>query len=139
LGHSSGAQFIVQLLCDGEDRFDAIIPIASSVYCSSWDPVPTLNMHGTEDEEREAYNLFDGKGQKDIVPYVTSNQCESSTLPSDIDIAGCPGSITPGCVEYQGCSVRTTWCNHDDPQYGTSNHGIPCFATSAISDFLSSL
>src|SRR5690606_35378536 len=46
VGHSSGAQMIVQLLCDGYSDFDAVVPVASSVYCSGWDPVPVLNFHG---------------------------------------------------------------------------------------------
>lgn len=139
VGHSSGAQFIVQLLCAGEDRFDAVVPIASSVYCNSWKAVPTLNIHGTNDQERHAYGLNDGDGAKDIVPYRTSNGCSANSAPSDIDTAGCPGTVSPGCVDFQGCSEPVTWCNHNDPQYGTSNHGIPCFASAAISDFLENL
>ncbi len=103
------------------------------------DPVPVLNIHGTNDTERQAYGLNDGNGQKDIVPYRTSNGCQATSVPSDLDTAGCGGNITPGCVEFQGCSELTLWCNHNDPQYGTSNHGIPCFATSAIADFLGRL
>lgn len=136
VGHSSGAQFIVQLLCAGEDRFDAVVPIASSVYCSSWTAVPALNIHGTDDDERWAYGLNDGDGAKDIVPYRTSNGCSATSVPSAIDTNGCSASITPGCVDFEGCTEPTTWCNHDDPQYGTTNHGIPCFASSAIFDFL---
>lgn len=139
MGHSSGAQFLVNLLCGGETRFDAVIPIASFVDCSSWDPVPALNIHGVDDEERWKYNLNDGDGKKDIVPYRTSNGCDATTVASGIDTAGCSGNISPGCVEFQGCDVRTTWCNHDDPQYDQTNHGIPCFAAAAIYDFLSSL
>jgi polyhydroxybutyrate depolymerase len=139
LGHSSGAQFIVQLLCDGESRFDAVVPIASSVYCNSWNAVPTLNIHGVDDDERWAYGLNDGDGKKDIVPYRTSNGCQSTSVPADLTTNGCGGNITPGCVEFQGCSEPTFWCNHNDPQYGTSNHGIPCFAVSAVDDFLSRL
>jgi|GEM_PF-5222116 len=37
-----------------------------------------------------------------------------------------------------GCSVKTRWCNHNDPSYGTSNHGIPCFGARAIYDFFES-
>jgi hypothetical protein len=61
------------------------------------------------------------------------------SVPSDIDTAGCGGNIDPGCVDYQGCGVPTTWCNHNDPQYSNTNHGIPCFADSAIFDFFESL
>lgn len=141
VGHSSGAQFIAKALCEGETRFAGVVPIASSVYCSSWStPIPVLNIHGLDDDERAAYGLNDANGGKDIVPYRTSNGCTATTMPSAIDVGtSCSAAIHPGCVEFQGCSERTTWCNHDDPQYGTSNHGIPCFATSAIFDFLGSL
>jgi polyhydroxybutyrate depolymerase len=134
-GHSSGAQFIVQLLCDDETRLAAVAPVASSVYCSSWTPVAALVIHGTADTEREAYGLSDGDGKKDIVPYVTSNGCEMTTQPSPLDVTGCSGTIDPGCVDYEGCETPVTWCNHNDPQYGGTNHGIPCFAKSAIFDF----
>jgi polyhydroxybutyrate depolymerase len=137
VGHSSGAQMIVQLLCDDYSDFDAVIPVASSVYCSSWDPVPVLNFHGLDDQERCAYGLDDCDGRKDIVPYYTSNGCEDTRLPADLDVgSSCSGNIDPGCVEFQGCSEPTFFCNHNDPQYGTSNHGVPCFATAAMMDFL---
>ncbi|HWO08117.1 MAG TPA: hypothetical protein VNN80_01515, partial [Polyangiaceae bacterium] len=45
-GHSSGAQFIVQRLCAGEARWRAVAPVASSVYCSAWQPIPALVIHG---------------------------------------------------------------------------------------------
>jgi hypothetical protein len=140
-GHSSGSQFIVQLLCDGEDRFKAVAPVASSVYCNSWPAgsVPALVIHGVNDSEREAYGLNDGDGRKDLQPYLDSNGCGMESVPSDIDTAGCGGNIDPGCVDYQGCGVPTTWCNHNDPQYSNTNHGIPCFADSAIFDFFESL
>lgn len=136
MGHSSGAQFIVQLLCAGETRFRAVAPVASSVYCNKWQAVPALVIHGVRDEERQKYGLNDGDGKKDIVPYVTSNGCEMATQPSSIDVGNsCSSSIHPGCVDYQGCETPVTWCNHDDPNYGTTNHGVPCFAKSAILEF----
>ncbi len=137
VGHSSGAQMIVQLLCDGFSDFDAVIPVASSVYCQKWDPVPVLNFHGLDDQERCKYGLDDCDGRKDIVPYRTSNGCMESKQPADLDVGNsCSGDIDPGCVEFEGCSEPTFFCNHNDPQYGTSNHGVPCFATPAMMDFL---
>jgi hypothetical protein len=137
VGHSSGAQMIVQLLCNDYSDFDAVIPVASSVYCQGWDPIPVLNFHGLDDDERCAYGLDDCDGRKDIVPYFTSNDCEDTRLPADLDVGNsCGASIDPGCVEFQGCSEPTFFCNHNDPQYGTSNHGVPCFATPAMMDFL---
>jgi polyhydroxybutyrate depolymerase len=135
-GHSSGAQFIVQRLCAGESRWRAVAPVASSVYCSSWAPIPALVIHGIGDVEREAYGLDDGDGLKDIVPYRTSNGCGETF--SAVSVDGCSSGgvqVNPGCRDFEGCSERTRWCQHDDPQYGTSHHGVPCFGARVIKDF----
>jgi polyhydroxybutyrate depolymerase len=148
-GHSSGAQMVVQLLCSGDAEFDAIAPVASSVYCNEWEngAVTALIIHGVQDTERQAYGLNDGNGEKDLQPYLTSNMCGESSTPFDPDLSNC-GNVDEGidgnpfddgCVEFSGCSVPTRWCNHNDPQYGTSNHGIPCFGVRAIYDFFESL
>jgi hypothetical protein len=135
-GHSSGAQFIVQRLCAGERRFRAVSPVASSVYCQSWDPVPALVIHGIGDQEREAYGLNDGDGEKDIVPYRTSNSCQETFAP--VEVEGCQSGgvqVEPGCRDFDGCVERTRWCQHNDPQYGTSHHGVPCFGARVMKDF----
>lgn len=134
-GHSSGAQFIVQRLCAGEKRWRAIAPIASSKYCNSWDPVPALVIHGIGDQERS----WDPNGEEDIVPYRTSNGCQQTSTEYPVD--GCSSSgtqVDPGCVSFDGCSERTLWCQHNDPQYGTSHHGLPCFADTLIPEFFGS-
>jgi poly(3-hydroxybutyrate) depolymerase len=134
-GHSSGAQFIVQLLCAKDRRFRAIAPVASSVYCQSWEPIPTLLIHGKADSQRGD----DADGKKDLAPYVSSNGCGTSSMPYSA-VAGCTSGSTqvaPGCVEYQGCSKAMIWCNHNDPNYSGTNHGWPCFANKAIFDFFS--
>jgi hypothetical protein len=147
-GHSSGAQFVVQLLCNGDADFDGIAPIASSVYCQEWEngPVPALIIHGVQDVERTMYGLNDGNGMKDLQPYLRSNLCGTTSTPFDPDLSRCGNvqgvdgnAFNDGCVEYSGCSAKTLWCNHNDPQYGTSNHGIPCFGVRAIYDFFESL
>lgn len=135
-GHSSGAQFIVQRLCAGETRFRAVATVASSVYCSSWQPIPALVIHGIGDTERQMYGLDDGDGLKDIVPYRTSNGCQESSTPVAVD--GCNSSgtqVNPGCRDFNGCSEQTRWCQHNDPQYGTSHHGVPCFGARVIEQF----
>ena len=147
-GHSSGAQFVVSLLCSGDADFDAVAPVASSVYCQKWKngPVPSLIIHGVKDEERTKYNLNDGDGKKDLQPYLTSNMCTMTSTPFQPDVSKCTNiqgidgkAFSPGCVEFSGCSVKTRWCNHNDPNYGTTNHGIPCFGVRAIYDFFESL
>jgi len=138
-GHSSGAQFIVQRLCAGESRWRAVAPVASSVYCSSWEPVPALVIHGIGDVEREAYGLDDGDGLKDIVPYRTSNGCQETF--TNVPVEGCTSGgvqVNPGCRDFEGCGEQTRWCQHDDPQYGTSHHGVPCFGARVIKDFFDS-
>lgn len=147
-GHSSGAQFVVALLCSGDGAFDAVAPVASSVACQKWKngAVPALIIHGVQDEERTKYNLNDGDGKKDLQPYLTSNMCMQASTPFTPDVSKCNNvqgvdgkAFSPGCVEFSGCSVKTRWCNHNDPQYGTTNHGIPCFGVRAIYDFFESL
>jgi len=138
-GHSSGAQFVVQRLCAGESRWRAVATVASSVYCSSWKPIPALVIHGIGDTEREAYGLNDGEGLKDIVPYRTSNGCAETF--TTVPVAGCTSGgvqVNPGCRDFDGCSQPTRWCQHNDPQYGTSHHGVPCFGASVIRDFFDS-
>jgi len=147
-GHSSGAQFVVSLLCSGDGDFDAVAPVASSVYCQKWKngPVPALAIHGVMDEERTKYNLNDGDGKKDLQPYLTSNMCQMTSTAFQPDVSKCSNiqgidgkPFNAGCVEFSGCSVKTRWCNHNDPNYGTTNHGIPCFGVRAIYDFFESL
>jgi len=147
-GHSSGAQFVVSLLCSGDADFDGVAPVASSVYCQKWKngPVPALIIHGVKDEERTKYNLNDGDGKKDLQPYLTSNMCQMTSTPFQADVSKCTNiqgidgkPFNSGCVEFSGCSVKTRWCNHNDPNYGTTNHGIPCFGVRAIYDFFESL
>ncbi len=147
-GHSSGAQFIVALLCSGDGAFDAVAPVASSVSCQKWKngPVPALIIHGVQDEERTKYNLNDGDGKKDLQPYLTSNECSMMSTPFDPELSRCSNvkgvdgkAFNDGCVTFSGCKADTRWCNHNDPQYGTTNHGIPCFGVRAIYDFFETL
>jgi len=147
-GHSSGAQFVVALLCSGDAAFDAVAPVASSVSCQKWKngPVPALVIHGVQDEERTKYNLNDGDGKKDLQPYLASNTCPMTSTSFQPDVSKCSNiqgvdgkAFNHGCVEFSGCSAKTRWCNHNDPNYGTTNHGIPCFGVRAIYDFFEAL
>jgi len=134
-GHSSGAQFVVQLLCQGEGRFAAVAPVASSVYCPSWDPRAALVIHGSHDSER-ASTSQDADGRKDLGPYLTSNACQMTSSPHPV--MGCTSgqtSVNPGCVAFDGCGAPLVWCQHDDPSYANTNHGWPCFANQAMFDF----
>jgi poly(3-hydroxybutyrate) depolymerase len=145
-GHSSGAQFIVQILGSPnirEQRFAGVVEVASSRYNNpAWDPLPTLVIHGLNDNQRPG----DNNGAVDIVQYVESNQCAGGTQP--LAVPACTSianqaAVNPGCVEYVGCAAPTLFCNHDDPNYidnGTpTNHGWPCFANAQIQSFIESL
>jgi predicted esterase len=145
MGHSSGAQFIVQMLGDSrarETRLAAVAPVASSLYNNPpWNPVPTMLIHGENDTQRPG----DNDGTQDISQYVRSNQCQTATqpvaVPSCASLAG-GVAVDAGCVQYSGCAAPTLFCRHDDPNYlqngNPTNHGWPCFANSQIFAFLES-
>lgn len=142
-GHSSGAQFIVQMLGNPstrETRFAAVAPVSSSDYGNpAWSPVPTLLIHGLNDTARPG----DNDGAQDISQYAESNQCSGTTTPVAVpgcaSFAGAQYPVDPGCVQYDGCAAPTLFCNHDDPNYfengNATNHGWPCFANSQIFQF----
>jgi poly(3-hydroxybutyrate) depolymerase len=141
-GHSSGAQFIVQMLGDNRARetgFAAVAPVSSSNYGNpDWSPVPTLLIHGENDTQRGG----DANGAQDIRQYAQSNQCSDTTTqlnsPACNSITG-RGPVDPGCVQYNGCAAPTLFCRHDDPNYidngNVTNHGWPCFANRQIFEF----
>lgn len=144
-GHSSGAQFIVQMLGNPstrETRFAAVAPVASSDYGNpAWSPVPTLLIHGLNDTSRPG----DNDGAQDISQYAESNQCSGGTTPLSVpSCASLAGgvAVNAGCVQYSGCAAPTLFCNHDDPNYldngNPTNHGWPCFANSQIFQFFES-
>jgi polyhydroxybutyrate depolymerase len=143
IGHSSGAQMTMQMACvaGGDKRFKAIAPVAASKYCSMITPIPVMYIQGMMDAQRG------GGNGKDVVDVLTaSNSCTAQTTP-DTAVPGCNSSfdnmpVTPGCVTYQGCSQPTIWCSHNDNGYNLTDgheHGWPCFASNAISDFFMSL
>lgn len=139
-GHSSGAQFITQMLGTGDPEFAGVSVVASSRYGNpAWEPVPTLVIHGLNDNQRGG----DADGAQDLTQYVESNGCTNQTQPhvaatcNSID-TGNP-AVNAGCVEYMGCNASTVFCNHDDPNYSGTNHGWPCFANDEIFDFFQAL
>ena len=144
-GHSSGAQFIVQMLGNPsvrETRFAAIAPVSSSDFGNpAWSPVPTLLIHGLNDTARPG----DNDGARDISQYAESNQCAATRTPLAVPTcASFAGDVpvNPGCVQYDGCAAPTLFCNHNDPNYlengNPTNHGWPCFANSQIFQFFES-
>jgi poly(3-hydroxybutyrate) depolymerase len=139
-GHSSGAQFIEQMLCGGETRLKAVTPVAGSRTCASWqNPIPSMLIHGIMDNQR----ANDGNGFQEREPFITSHMCSMTTTPYTAVMA-CnsihnQAAVNHGCVSYSGCAVPFVFCNHNDMNYGDTNHGWPCFANQAMYAFLSAL
>lgn len=140
-GHSSGAQLIVQILNQRHTAdaqlfdFKAVAPVAASDYGALSGAMPVMYIQGKMDTVRNS----DGADVVEL--FTTANDCDSSSAPFD----GAPEcvsggkTVNDGCIQYSGCSVPTVWCSHDDPQYGNTSHGWPCFATAAMYDFFTNL
>ena len=144
MGHSSGAQFIAQMLGNrAEQGFAGVVPVSSNNIGANWNPVPTMLIHGLNDLER----LNDLNGAQDIQQYTRNNQCagtfQAVNVPTCTTIAGTNAQVNPGCRQFDGCAVPTFFCNHNDPNYvddrGPTNHGWPCFANTQILSFFESL
>jgi polyhydroxybutyrate depolymerase len=138
-GHSSGAQMIVQILARAEPtehiNFKAVAPVAASNYGALSTAIPVMYIQGAMDSER------DSDGADVVARFTTANGCSMNTAPY-AGVESCMSSgraVDPGCVSYDGCTVPTVWCSHDDPQYSNTNHGWPCFATDAMYDFFEAL
>jgi poly(3-hydroxybutyrate) depolymerase len=135
MGHSSGAQFISNLVCRPEPRLRGVAPVASSPYGQTCPGIPALIIHGKTDSERG------NDGAQYVQQYVTRAGCSSATMP--YAVVGCSSGgtqVDPGCVAYQECGENPViWCSHNDPNYSGTNHGWPCFANDAILDFFATL
>ena len=64
-------------------------------------------------------------------PYSAVMQCNSTDSGKPL--------VTPGCNIYDGCSVPTIWCAHNDPNYSGTQHGVPCFAMKSMFEFFAGL
>jgi poly(3-hydroxybutyrate) depolymerase len=138
-GHSSGAQMTVQMMCvpGGDKRFKAFAPVAASKYCSTLTPAPVLYIQGMMDAMRGG-----GNGADVVAVFSASNKCMTTSMPYP-QIAMCNSTfdgkpVNPGCIKYDGCIEPTIWCSHNDNTYNLTDgheHGWPCFANTAISDF----
>jgi polyhydroxybutyrate depolymerase len=138
-GHSSGAQMIVQILTHSDAarhmNFKAVAPVAASDYGVITVPTPVMYIHGKTDSVRG------NDGASTVTRFRTANMCMTATMPYS-QVAGCSSggtTVNPGCVRYEGCTVPTIWCSHNDPQYSNTNHGVPCFAIRAMYDFFATI
>jgi poly(3-hydroxybutyrate) depolymerase len=143
-GHSSGAQFVVQILAQSHASdaqhfgFKAVAPVAASDYGAIAGPIAVMYIQGMMDQERGG-----GDGHETVDRFRTANGCGSTSM-ADSEVTGCMSqgggtSVNPGCVIYDDCDAPTLWCSHDDPFYSGTMHGIPCFAVTAMHDFFESL
>ncbi|HYQ15025.1 MAG TPA: hypothetical protein VEQ58_04695 [Polyangiaceae bacterium] len=133
-GHSSGAQFIVQILTKKNDaahfNFKAVAPTAASDYGALAGPTPVMYIQGKMDSVRGE------DGSKTVARFVAANGCASTSKP--LDVGSCQSgstTVAPGCINYDSCTVPTVWCSHNDPAYSGTSHGVPCFAMKAMNDF----
>lgn len=143
-GHSSGSQFLVQILttknkADAQHlNFKGIAPVAASDYGAMLGPIPAMYIQGKMDKERG-----NGDGHETVARFRAANSCSASgTSMPQPQVMGCQSGTTtvnPGCVAYDGCQAPTIWCSHNDPAYGGTMHGVPCFGVKAMFDFFESL
>jgi len=138
-GHSSGAQMITQILTHSDAaahmKFKAVAPVASSNYGAIVIPIPVMYIQGKMDSVRNS------DGADVVARFRTANMCMTTSMAYS-QVAGCQSSgttVNPGCIIYDGCSVPTIWCSHNDPQYSNTSHGVPCFAMKAAYDFFGSV
>jgi polyhydroxybutyrate depolymerase len=141
-GNSSGAQLIVQILlsshtADAEHlSFTAVAPVAASDYGAMTGPIPVMYIQGMMDTQRG-----NGDGHETVERFAAANGCSDSSI-AYADVSGCQSgstTVNPGCLAYEGCMAPTVWCSHNDPHYGGTMHGVPCFAIAAMHDFFEGL
>jgi len=140
VGHSSGAQMLVNMLSHKSDadhlKLRAVSPVAADPYNVA-SPMPVLYIDGKMDNQRSA-----DSAKNTVAKFRTANMCKDTSMPYTA-IPGCKSSegpqVDPGCIIYDGCSVPTIWCSHNDPSYSGTQHGVPCFALKAMTDFFTML
>lgn len=141
VGHSSGAQMLVNILSHKADadhlKLRGVAPVAADPYNVAV-PMPVLYIDGIMDNQRSATSATNT-----VAKFRAANGCmDSSKTYTPImacKSAGGGSQVDPGCKIYDGCKVPTIWCAHNDPDYSNTQHGIPCFGVQSIYDFFKSL
>ena len=92
-GHSSGAQFVVQILTQSHAAdaqhfgFKAVAPVAASDYGAIAGPIPVMYIQGMMDQERGG-----GDGHEVVNQFRTANGCDMTSMPySEVDRLQEPG------------------------------------------------
>lgn len=142
IAHSSGAQLLVNILSHKSDaqhlNLKGVSPVAADPYNVAL-PTPVLYIDGQKDNQRSA-----DSAKNTVAKFRAANSCMDSSKPYTA-IMGCKSTdsgnpqVDPGCNIYDGCSVPTIWCAHNDPSYSGTQHGIPCFAIKSMVDFFAGL
>jgi len=142
IAHSSGAQLLVNILSHKTDaqhlNLRGVSPVAADPYNVAL-PMPVLYIDGQKDTERDA-----NSAKNAVAKFRTANSCMDSSM-KYAPVMGCNSTesghpaVDPGCVIYDGCTVPTIWCSHNDPSYSGTEHGIPCFAIQSMYDFFATL
>ncbi|HEX2874327.1 MAG TPA: hypothetical protein VHP33_23895 [Polyangiaceae bacterium] len=141
VGHSSGAQMLVNILSHKADadhlKLRGVAPVAADPYNVAA-PIPVLYIDGIKDTQRSATSAANT-----VAKFRAANGC-MDTSQTYAPIMGCKSAgggnqVDPGCKIYDGCKAPTIWCAHNDPDYSNTQHGVPCFGVQAIYDFFKTL
>ncbi|HEY3257196.1 MAG TPA: hypothetical protein VGJ91_24730, partial [Polyangiaceae bacterium] len=142
IAHSSGAQMLVNILAHKSDaqhlNLKGVSPVAADPFNVAL-PMPVLYIDGQKDTQRDA-----NSAKNAVAKFRSANSCMdssktySSVMQCNSTDSGKP-LVDPGCIIYDGCSVPTIWCSHNDPSYSGTEHGVPCFAMKAMYDFFAGL
>jgi predicted esterase len=137
VGHSSGAQMLVNVLSHKSDaqhlNFKAVSPVAADPFNVAI-PIPVLYIDGQMDNQRSA-----DSAKNAVAKFRAANMC-ADTSTTYAPIMSCKSAqngaaVNPGCIIYDKCTVPTIWCSHNDPNYSNTEHGVPCFGIPAMVDF----
>jgi len=139
-GHSSGSQFLVQILAKKADadylKIKAVAPVAADPYNVA-QPTPVMYIDGIMDNQRSANSAKDT-----VAKFRAANMCADTSKPYT-PVMTCKSTdgpqVDPGCIIYDNCKVPTIWCAHNDPSYSGTQHGVPCFALKGMYDFFQTL
>jgi poly(3-hydroxybutyrate) depolymerase len=142
IAHSSGAQMLVNILSHKTDaqhlNLKGISPVAADPYNVAV-PMPVLYIDGMMDNQRSP-----DSAKNTVAKFRASNMCADTSKPYT-QVMTCNSTdsghplVNPGCIIYDNCTVPTIWCSHNDPSYSGTQHGVPCFAIKAMSDFFAGL
>lgn len=139
VGHSSGAQMLVNILSHKTDAqhlsFRGVSPVAADPFNVAL-PMPVLYIDGVKDNQRSA-----DSAKNTVAKFRAANMCAETSKTYD-PIMGCTSSgmqVDPGCKIYDNCTVPTIWCAHNDPNYSGTQHGVPCFGIKSMYDFFKTL